>query len=170
MNLNISTLKTWDVVLQHTVSFIWKPSTWVARCIRWCTESKWNHSGEIFIFDGDVYVLESIWGWITLTSWSEFSEELKYVSILRYKNFDANYDLKNYLIKWLKQLDKRYDYFGILKIFVFVCTGWRSNPSKNISQTKWRCSEFNAWMKDLSWWQSYIPKDFDWDIRFTRIY
>ena len=169
LNINTNILRTWDVVLQYTVSYLYKPSTRAAWVIRKTTKSKWNHSGEIFILNGDICVLESIWGWITLTPWSEFIKQDAFVKVIRLKGFEKKFNKKDYLIKGLTQLDKRYDYFGILKIFIFICTGKRDNISKRRSMTKWRCSEFNAWMKDLSWRQSYFPKDFDNNDEFINL-
>lgn len=170
IKLDVSKLETGDVVLQHTVSYLLKPSTRAAWVIRKVTKSKWNHSGEIFMLGEDIYVLESIWGGITLTPWSEFIKQDAFVKIIRLKDFKSKFNKKDYLIKGLRQLDKRYDYFGILKIFVYICTGRWDNISKRRSMTKWRCSEFNAWMKDIRWRQSRFPWDFDDNDDFETIF
>jgi len=159
--VNIKSLKTGDVVIQHTQSFFFKPLTWSSYIIRLMTKSKWNHSGEVFILGEDIYILESIWGGITLTPWSEFIKQDAFIKIIRLKGFENKFNKKDYLIKGLRQLDKRYDYWGILKIFIYICTGKRDNISKRRSMTRRWCSEFNAWMKDLDWRQFYFPKDFD---------
>jgi hypothetical protein len=67
------------------------------------------------------------------------------------------------------QLDKRYDYFGIWKIFIYLSTWYRVNPTSRASQSKRWCSEFNAWMKNIEWRQSYFPWDFDWNNEFETI-
>ena len=154
-------LKTGDVVLQHTRSYIYKPNTWSCWIIRKLTKSYWNHSGEILSLDGEIYVIESLWGWITLTARSEYIKHDIEYKILRMKWFEKLFDINKYKIKALMQLDKRYDYIGILKLFLLICFGYRTQPNKKISENTWRCSEFNAWMKDINWRQSWLPWDFD---------
>jgi hypothetical protein len=167
--INTDNLKTGDVIIQHTESFLLKPSTWSSYIIRKVTKSKWNHSSEILIIDRYIYVIESLWGWITLTSWSKFNKNDKYIKQLRFKWFDNKFNQDKYIIKALKQLDKRYDYLWIRRIFLMICFGYWNKTSKEISMTHRRCSEFNAWMKDLSWWQSYFPKDFDKNKLFEEV-
>ncbi len=153
-------LQTGDVIVQHTDSRRYKPSTWSSYIIRRMTSSYRNHSGEIIIIKWEIYVIESLWWGITMTRWSEFRNPDKYVKHLRMIWFSDKFSEKDYIIKALQQLDKRYDYLWIFKLFLLICFGYWSSPSKNISETHWRCSEYNAWMKDLSWWQSWLPKDF----------
>jgi len=162
-------MRTWDLILQHTKSYWYKPNTWSCWIIRKVTSSYWNHSGEILELDNEIYVIESLWGWIALTPRSEYIKyDIEY-KILRMKWFENKFDLSAYKIKALMQLDKRYDYLGILKLFLLICFWYRTQPNKQVSQKSWWCSEFNARMKDLSWRQSYLPKDFDENNDFETI-
>ena len=169
IKINTSKLRTWDIILQSTVCYYHKPFTWSAWFIRKTTKNKRNHSGEIFVLNDNIYVLESIWGWITLTPWSKFKKQDALVKVIRLKDFENKFNKKDYLIKGLMQLDKRYDYFGIWKIFIYLSTGYRVNPTSRASQSKRWCSEFNAWMKNIEWRQSYFPWDFDWNNDFETI-
>lgn len=153
-------LKTGDIIVQHSKSYWYKPSTWPARVIRKMTDSNWNHSAEVLVVHGEVFVIEALGGWITVSRWKEFCQPGRYISVLRMKWFESKFHEKEYIIKAAMQLDKRYDYFWIFKLFIYICSGWWVNPSKSISEKNWRCSEYNAWMKDLSGWQAWLPKDF----------
>jgi len=158
--INTKDLQTWDVILQHTETHWYRPSTWSSWVIRELTWSNYNHSGEILIIDEDIYVIESLGWWITLKRWEEFTSPDKYIRHLRMKWFRDTYHEKDYIIKALKQLDKPYDFMWIFKLFIYICF-WRwDSPTKQISEDNWRCSEYNAWMKDLDWWQRFMPKDF----------
>lgn len=75
-------------------------------------------------------------------------------------DFDNVYNEKDYIIKALSQLDKKYDYLGVVKVFLYISFGWWNNPAREKSERSWRCSEYNAWMKDLPGWQTRLPKDF----------
>jgi hypothetical protein len=45
--------------------------------------------------------------------WSKFKKQEALVKVIRLKDFENKFNQKDYLIKGLMQLDKRYDYFGI---------------------------------------------------------
>jgi len=166
-NVDTSILKTWDIILHHTPFCWYRPSTWITLGIRKFTKSYWNHSSEILIIDDVIYNIESLRGWITLSKWSDLVKQNVKIKVLRHKESIWNKD--KYIIKWLKQLDKKYDYTGILKILIMLCFGWWNNPAKSISEkTRW-CSEFNAWMKDLDWRQYWVPWDFDNNELFHQV-
>ncbi len=77
------------------------------------------------------------------------------------KGFEQKFDENKYKIKALMQLDKKYDFIGVARLFLRICFGWRNNPAKAESENKFWCSEFNAWCKDLPHWQTWLPKDFN---------
>lgn len=89
------------------------------------------------------------------------------VSVFRMKNFNPN---NAYINKALKELNKKYDYFGIVwDMLLYTTIGKRRDRSKAASETRRWCSEFNAWMKDLPGWQKYMPKDFSKNKLFEKI-
>ena len=168
-SIDTKKLMTWDVVLQHTESAIYKPSTWSSWAIRKLTKSKYNHTWEVLIVEDSIYVIESLWGWITLRPWEKFAIDDKFIKLYRMDGFDQKYNPKDYTIKALKQLDKKYDFLGIVKLFMFICFWYWNNPNREIAESSRRCSEFTAWMKDLDGRQRYMPKDFEDHIGFTLI-
>lgn len=163
-----SLLKTGDIILQKTDLKLTDPVTRFSWVIRKVTRSPWNHSSDILIIDGQIYVIESLGAGITLRTRSEFNKDNKRLKHVRMRDFDK-FDDKDYKIKTLMQLDKKYDFIGVVKLFLRICFGWRNNPAKAESEKKFWCSEFNAWAKDLPHWQTRLPKDFNTSDLFIDI-
>jgi len=61
--LDTSLLKTWDILIQKTDLKLTDPVTWFSWIIRKVTKSPWNHSSDVLIIDGEIYIIESLWSW-----------------------------------------------------------------------------------------------------------
>jgi len=155
-------VRTWDIFLQNTSFTVTSPVTWFSWLIRKVTKSEINHSSESLIIDWEVYMIESLWWWIIIrTRENRVNTWIKRkIKHIRMVDFDNVYNEKDYIIKALSQLDKKYDYLGVVKVFLYISFGWWNNPAREKSERSWRCSEYNAWMKDLPGWQTRLPKDF----------
>ena len=159
--LDTNLLKTGDIILQNTCFSLTNPVTWFSWIIRKVTRSQRNHSSDILIIDEQIYVIESLWAGIVIRKRSQFNKDNKLIKQVRMKGFEQKFDQNKYKIKALMQLDKKYDFIGVVRLFLRICFGWRNNPAKAESEKKFWCSEFNAWCKDLPHWQTWLPKDFN---------
>lgn len=162
-HIDIKKLRTWDVILHHDIMSRLNPSTWPYWIIRKLTNSNYNHSSEIIILDGEIYLIESLRKWVTLTKYYDWLEKCKNtqkVTVLRYRK-QSKFNDERYKIKWLRELDKHYDRVWLLKdMALYVLFGYRKERDEEKSKRAWRCSEFNAYMKDLNGRQKFRPGDF----------
>jgi len=160
-DIDISLLKTGDVFLQHTEFSLRSPTTWFAYWIREVTKSKRNHTSECIIIEWKPYMIESLVHWVSLRTrddWLKVKVKRDFKRLRYSKKFYDNE--KDYLIRWLQELDKTYDWHWILRMFIFQINGdW--NTWGITSESEWRCSEFTAYMKNLPWREHYSPKDFE---------
>lgn len=162
LDIDTSKVKTGDIFLQNTELIWFRPLTWFSWMIRKATRSVYNHTSEALWINWELYMIESLWSGITLRkryTWVN-TKIAKKVSHIRMHWFEAKFDIEEYTHKALLQMDKKYDFAGIPKLFIMIVFGYWKNISEEKSEECLRCSEFTAWMKDLDWRQRYLPRDF----------
>ena len=163
-------IKTWDVFLQNTKFRRYKPLTWFSAIIRKVTWSYWNHSSECLILDGKPYMIESLSWWITLREWKDRVDEPYERDIMRLRYDKPFYESeRDYCIKALMELDKKYDRLGVFKMWIYVLF-WRWNKSSTTSESQRWCSEYTAYMKGIEWRPFYMPWDFAKNDDFTILW
>ena len=170
-SIDINKVQTWDVFLQYTNFYRDNPLTRFSWIIRKTTKSVYNHTSEAVWTESWLYMIESLGDWITLRTWEVWANTKvkKKVSHLRMHNFDSTFDVDTYTNKALMQLDKKYDFRGIPKLFLMIVFGYWKNISEEKSEKCLRCSEFTAWMKELPGRQKYLPRDFENNPLFYEI-
>ena len=170
-HLKKNRLDSWDVLLHHDCLSI-NPMSRLACVIRNITGSFYNHTSEVLVLDDGIYFIESLRNWVTINKFDEWYERNKYrkkIVVLRYVN-QKQFDTKDYIIKALKELDKKYDIIWLSWDMLLYCLFWRrSNKTIEQSKKRRRCSEFNAYMKNINGWDKYMPKDFLYNKDFSAV-
>lgn len=122
--------------------------------------------------DWEIFFIESLlWG-ISLTDYVNRVRNnylKKEVLVLRY-NKQKDFEHDKYQIKALRELDKQYDVIWLLRdMLLFTVTWLWKEKTDSESKRAWRCSEFNAYMKNLDWWKRFMPKDFSTHPDFIKV-
>lgn len=170
IDIPVSQLKTGDVFLQHT-KFVWyKPLTWFSALIRKFTKSRWNHTSECLIINWEAYMIESLASGITLRTRKDWVDE-PYERDMMWQRYNKPFytNEKDYIIHCLMELDKKYDWMGIVKMTIYLFFG-RWNQGETTSESQWRCSEYTAYNKWLEWRPRYMPRDFANNEDFTILW
>jgi hypothetical protein len=158
-DIDISSLRNWDIILQYTSFHFLKPLTWFSSSIRYLTKSIVNHTSNVVSDNWELYIYHALWWWV---SKEKVSDRIKKpydrkVVVLRRKKpvDDISYIAKNKYEYW-----KPYDFAWILKILLYILTWkWKDISDKCSQKSRW-CSEFTARCLWMEWRQKYLPRDF----------
>lgn len=169
--INKDALKTGDVIVHSDKTSFLNPKTWASYLVQRVTNSPFNHTSEILVIDGVVWVVEALLSGMYLRTFDDFVKdhmEGKKVLVMRYK-YQGKFEEDKYIDKALMELYKEYDFFGLGTQLIWYLMFWiRTEKCEEQAKRAWRCSEFNGYMKEVIGRQKFVPKDFvkhpDFDI------
>ena len=162
--LDLSKLKTGDVVLLYTEAKLFKPSSWVAPLIRKIAKCDYNHAGIIISNWNKPFLNEAIGeGIIGRPVMYQLNHHK--VKILRSKNHSPkSYDEeKDFANRANEKLGTKYDFISLLLFLVLyqLTTLWIGRKREKVSK-KMYCYEYVAYCFPklfLEFWK-ILPNDF----------
>ena len=173
-NLDLSKLKTGDIILFRTEAKWNSIGTWISPIIRFMLKSYYNHCGIVINNWNQLMLNESIESGIIGNPILNKIYERK-IKILRSKTYSPNtYDQeKEIAIKANSKLGTKYDYLSIfLFLPIYIITKNWVGRIQTDSENKMFCSEYVAWIYSKifnNYWE-ISPEDINKNYDFEIIY
>jgi hypothetical protein len=177
--LNLGNLRMGDVVLIHSNFKLFQPATWLALIIRLITKNYFNHAAIVVCPFGPEFIYQSTASGIVkdLALHELKGDDCKIIrpSIIEIRRLEFNMMVEK---RANDQLNKPYDYFGLLIAQLIHQAGglisskldiWLESRGEN-ARKRWYCSEFVAYCIDYPKWYECAPCDLERDPTFTKIF
>ena len=167
-DLDLSILKTGDIILFRT-PFVWyKPISYLTLIIRAITHDYYNHAGIIIFNWSQLFINEAI-GKGVVTSPISLSIKNYIIKIVRPK--DQKYTEGEIATKANSKLGTGYDFLGLLfyQVIYQIKKKWYGYTQEYAEKNMY-CSDYVAWIYNLKNWWTVTPKDIDDDKDLKTIY